>query len=691
MPAQFSFSFIKILISLQLLYSAAWPASQPITRLHDEWLFPTGKPAFVLLRRSPAPLAKQNEDIFIPADPAQDKVAAETAHLLENPERYPNFSLRLYQYVRNYLANTRPDAVHLQAVNEPAYLFLSDRQGGFPAHGFWLEKDGQQFDKRNIPFVDILVEPGEADPGQAGGLGQIYPHEMGHILLESLLGPVPGKASNAIHGITVKTDPWYGFNEGWAAHFEPAALDLIPNLTLTVPSSALAASQKFSSELEHGCRFCPANLSFITWQAKLEEYTRQIGIRNNLFARQIRLPKRLTDGSSSPDEALLYRDVLSPEPHNEFKNGAEMMASEGLIASFLYRITHDDRLQQAYQPADFYTPFLLPGQPFSAAPQEVFSPQENIYLKLFTVFAEDVTWNFNQTPLPLIQLVDAYAKRYPAEANLIYAQFLEVTDGRTIRNASGNDLSILLAGLRSGQLKTDQALGPNLWLLTREAPGGFGIYRYFSLLKPPFTFDLNTADAAELRMLPGITPELANAILKTRQARGYFSEVADLKDVPGMQPDLLERFTQMQTAMQAQLSSPVEDNPDMLSLLLVLLKGSYILAAFWQTILVVGSGCLAGLPSLTLACRGPIPTRLVKALKQSAGLSILALLLGLLLWQIAWPVTPLKLGALGLVIGLVFEGAKRWVSRTRPHPAVWQHLAGLLAWGMIFCLTGAAF
>ena len=47
---------------------------------------------------------------------------------------------------------------------------------------------------------------------------------------------------------------------------------------------------------------------------------------------------------------------------------------------------------------------------------------------------------------------------------------------------------------------------------------------------------LNSATPAELDLLPGIGPSLANAIVEYRQAHGRFQSVEQLLDVPGIGP-----------------------------------------------------------------------------------------------------------------------------------------------------------
>ncbi len=58
---------------------------------------------------------------------------------------------------------------------------------------------------------------------------------------------------------------------------------------------------------------------------------------------------------------------------------------------------------------------------------------------------------------------------------------------------------------------------------------------------PTRRVDLNQADQAELLLLPGIGPVLAERILHHRRAHGPFANVDDLRRIPGIGPATLER------------------------------------------------------------------------------------------------------------------------------------------------------
>ena len=59
---------------------------------------------------------------------------------------------------------------------------------------------------------------------------------------------------------------------------------------------------------------------------------------------------------------------------------------------------------------------------------------------------------------------------------------------------------------------------------------------------PDMRIDLNAADCAQLGMLPGLGPMLAERILLDRDEHGPFSSVDELDRVSGVGPAIIERL-----------------------------------------------------------------------------------------------------------------------------------------------------
>jgi hypothetical protein len=725
-------------------------AQTPVTP-GDDLLFPSDHPLFALLRRSPTypQIAWTDEgptayaDVFVLADPATDELARQTADALSDPDGYLHFAIRLHQFVKNYRSHDAAlSPAARAALNEPTYLFISDRAGGFAGQGFWLEAaDGTLREMREVPYVDMQFSADELSGDDFGDVDQIFPHELGHVLLHELTGWQGQKVSTKIHFSTVRSDPWIALDEGWAEHFQPAAIDhtrsdvMRERRNQVLPSAGDGWYARFAREETAGCLFCPANLSLPLWQGGYEQHLRDGAVRENLFVHQVVLPPALSSGRRPPVEAMLYRDVIPPTTDAPLKNGAQMLASEGVMATLFYRLTTDPRLQNSYREAAFYEPFLLPSKSADweqVQPEDLFAPQENAYLKLFDVFAHSVTWEVDGETSPAIAVIAAYAEQFPDEAAAVYDIFLDVTQGATVETAAFSQAGRpdYLPGLRErllrGEVRLDDNLGPQLWPANTGFRGGGGVWRYFDFLLSllqPYTFDLNAADAADLRSVPGVTAALADDIVAARERQGHFHSLADLAEIEGVTPEVLEQFYAMQTEMEGFLAQQQDqalreeelhrdaqqqerDTPppgeiSLEAIFLPVLVACYALAGLLQIVrLLAATALMYGMVHLTARLwrrrQAGAPAeggRLRRALRRVLG--------GLGVALLAFSVS-LGLYAAGLTVTLWLTsvcGALCWTllvllrtSFTCSHLADRYRLAwNLLAWVAAFAVTGAMY
>ncbi|MCB0804250.1 MAG: hypothetical protein KDC05_00540, partial [Bacteroidales bacterium] len=130
-----------------------------------------------------------------------------------------NLSVKLYERIQYFLVNTGE-----QDQTEPAYLLLSQHQGGFPRHGFYLLQGDSLIDKSHVSYVELVKNnPGPED--HLGSMTQMYPHELGHVYYHLLTADSDSAAPGTtdIHYVTLVTDFGTAFNEGFAIHFENMA------------------------------------------------------------------------------------------------------------------------------------------------------------------------------------------------------------------------------------------------------------------------------------------------------------------------------------------------------------------------------------------------------------------------------------------------------------------------------------
>lgn len=161
---------------LSLGMGSAIVADDPSQGLsYDEVIYPKGLQKFVILK--PTGITKNGISVLeVFSGDAQNKKIVE--ELFE--KSFMKESVKLYFLVQNYLINHGT----LKAY-EPAYLLLSNEQGGFPRFGFYLKEGKDNLDKRDVPYIE-LVKNNSREENTFGSMTQNYPHEMGHILYQML-------------------------------------------------------------------------------------------------------------------------------------------------------------------------------------------------------------------------------------------------------------------------------------------------------------------------------------------------------------------------------------------------------------------------------------------------------------------------------------------------------------------------
>ena len=73
--------------------------------------------------------------------------------------------------------------------------------------------------------------------------------------------------------------------------------------------------------------------------------------------------------------------------------------------------------------------------------------------------------------------------------------------------------------------------------------------------------DLNTASREELMEVDGMTPVAAEAILRYRKEQGFFESVEELRDLPGVNPIVLDQMYETFEAIVTVPASGEEESP----------------------------------------------------------------------------------------------------------------------------------
>ncbi len=111
------------------------------------------------------------------------------------------------------------------------------------------------------------------------------------------------------------------------------------------------------------------------------------------------------------------------------------------------------------------------------------------------------------------------------------------------------------------------AVGSAAWLrfnrpvLNTAGSAGSGDPGRGSLDWPDSRIDINSASLAQLDLLPGIGPGLAERIVADRLTNGWFTSVDDLTRVPGIGPRIIERIRPFAVAEALDLQASAPEHP----------------------------------------------------------------------------------------------------------------------------------
>jgi hypothetical protein len=462
----------------------------------------------------------------------------------------------LDRYARNLLLSEIAGQAPPQYLTGPAYLLMSQEEGGFARYGFWLEDTKGQRQLVLAGYVDLVVGQ---DSVEDGNLEEIFSHELGHQVLGELVGKLPPGASRNMHQSMTITDDPTAFDEGYAEHFQPLVRDATTNSHLR--------------ELTKGATSTDLDM---LWISRLDRQLRTDGVKRNLFIHRKTLPATALDPGADRYGLYLASETSTAFLNDEFCNGQQMMASEGVIATLFYRIVNAPALRDHYRDLAFYRPFL--GADVSADRlRQAISPYENVNLKLFVAMRRAAKEIASGVP-PMIALVNSYAAAFPDEAPAIYTVFLHTTRGATasqelaeafdraaadgmrgdigaFRSSALGAFSLLKSTVdrvARGELPVDANLGPQLWLVNADFKIAPAIWSSDRSL--PFTLNLNTATEVDLMTIPGVDLAAARKIVSARRARSFFRTLDDLNAV--LAPPLVQKFRAMSEQMKTTSSIP---------------------------------------------------------------------------------------------------------------------------------------
>ncbi len=439
--------------------------------------------------------------------------------------------LRLFAFSQHYLQRRRGQSP------QPAYLALTSATGGFPRVGFTFE--GTRYP--NAGWVDLRES--QRLTGRHGSPDQIFPHELMHVIARQLAGPPRPSGGNQIHAVGVRTDQVTAFHEGLAEHLQIMAIDDpdadSDTAALRGDEQALRRAQAQLRDYQRDltapwAAVARQRLRFPLWYGSTEQVLRYHAVRNNAFGHAP------ADSGDRPGLThYLSRSVVPPELSAPRRSPAVQLSIDGPVAHLFWTLVTDHALQHRYRDAEFYADF-------GVGPADL-TPLDNVYLKLFAALAE-------VRPSTTAELLRGWSQRWPDDHGDL---------DRITREALGGPLPD----------------APEIWLASDTFVTGTTVFDQFASLARRHTFDANAAEVFDWLTVPGITGDVAHALV----AAAPFSSFDALRSHAAVTVGVAATLTSMHNAMNRPLADSSAESLSFVALFSGLL---------WRVALLVAASAL---------------------------------------------------------------------------------------------------
>ena len=430
--------------------------------------------------------------------------------------------LHLYTIAQNYLVN----AGKLDG-KAPAYLALTENEGGYAKVGFYLvTTKGDTIAQRGTRYVDIKLSNVLTNYDRLMSFTQLYPHELGHIIYSMVAWNEyvdPEDRNVDMHYFPVITDYSTAFNEGFAELFENISRIIEENDSIRLGVEQDVEKIEISSEqcingyirdFKYPVRLGFYKSSIINWYQKYEDYRRYMHALN---------PKEkyiYTSPDLNDIEDRLSIRNAGILPSDKFKNSVQLMSTEGFVAAFFTQMLLSD-LPFKYLDKGFYKLFLADSSQNEFIPDEFFTPMENQMVKNFYVLHNYVSkWNSDKNQFS--DFFKGYLISFPDEEHELMQIYKNVT-GKNFNFEMPEQIWLMVKGHEHRVLAIDP----------------FG-----TVTIAVYTFELNASEIEDLLTIPGMNQEMAATIINSRENNGLFRSLDDVKDAEGISDETAELLIQ---------------------------------------------------------------------------------------------------------------------------------------------------
>ncbi|MCL1997152.1 MAG: helix-hairpin-helix domain-containing protein [Turicibacter sp.] len=417
-----------------------------------------------------------------------------------------SYFIKIGQYLATFLKIENP------------IVFVTDWTDPTELIGLRLETgEGKEIDYPNLSFLAFYTDWEKISTAEH--IEKIFAHEYSHMWLEWLGRDSSLSLANKFHTSTSITDYFMAFFEGLAESLEIVTKDLM--------GYKLAEGELWDGGL--GCYL---------WLCDRDEQLRYHAVKNNRFIYHTATPYiEDFDTYSNLHLAHITSSAFTPE---RVKNGSQMLASEGAIASIFYQIYAHELFKNTYMEESFYTAFGA----------DIIDPICNLYLKiLYAISKIDL-----QKPSLTTDFIRSYGECFPSEKEAMYNVFAKTTNFATMSNAArdacqetyrigrrGNMdelqkavsvrnsiIDKLRMKMLNGQIALDEEIYGEVWI---EGDEKIPPTPWEPDVLVNYRFNVNTATAVDFMALKGVSMNTAEKLVIERDRRRGFTSVEEFTKI----------------------------------------------------------------------------------------------------------------------------------------------------------------
>lgn len=313
--------------------------------------------------------------------------------LKPSSKKYNAIKEILSKYPLPFFVNINDLLSRLICTDTP-FVIVTDWTDPCELVGLRLETEEGTFDYPSLCFLALYTDWNNI---ASSGITEIFAHELSHLWLHRLGFDFNLSKSNRFHTCTAITDRFMAFAEGFAEHLEIVTGDML--------------GTAYDEVYDHG-------YDDSAWLCNRDSALRTYAVKNNRFLYHTAIPyPEEFENYQKLHMAHIASSAFTPE---KLKNGLQAVSSEGLIASFFYRMYRGKTIMNAPASPRVYESF---GVKF-----EGLDNLTNLYIKiLYALTKIDLC-----KPSLFTDFVAAYSALYPNESDEVLQTFLMVTNYVTV-------------------------------------------------------------------------------------------------------------------------------------------------------------------------------------------------------------------------------------------------------------------